>query len=282
MTSKKSYAYCFTINNYTDADIEELKKLEDNPKTRYIIVGRETGEEGTPHIQGYVYFQNQMVFSTFKKLLTRAHIEASRGSIDDNITYCSKDGDFYEHGERPVNQKRKGELGAEYWNSQKKLAIEGKLDEIDPQLFVTHYRTLKAIQKDYANMPTDLPGVTDNDWYYGPSRTGKSFTARQENPGAYLKMCNKWWDGYQSEDTVLIEDFDKRHGEHLAYYMKIWSDYYAFPAEIKGGKINIRPKKIVVTSNWHPSEIWTDNQTLEPIINRFNVKHFQGSINDVL
>lgn len=281
MTSKKSYAYCFTINNWTDADIEELKKLEEDRRTRYLIIGKEVGEEGTPHIQGYVYFHNQMVFKTFKKLLSRAHIEPSRGTVDDNVAYCSKDGDFYEHGDKPINQKRKGELGAEYWETNKKLAIEGKLDQVDPKLFLTHYRSLKNIASDHAVMPPDNETI-ENYWYYGPTGTGKSYAARNENPGYYLKMCNKWWDDYKNEDVVIIEDFDKNHSV-LGHHLKIWGDRYSFPAEVKGSKLNLRPKKIIVTSNWHPSEIWgSEPQTLEPILRRFHLKHFQGSINDVL
>lgn len=280
MTSKKSYAYSFTINNYTEADQLELKKLEENPKTRYLCFGKEVGQEGTPHIQGYVYFQNQMVFASFKKLLTRAHIEPSRGTVDDNVAYCSKDGDFYEHGDRPINQKRKGQLGAEYWETNKKLAMEGKLDQVDPKLFLTHYRTLKVISFDHAPKQANLEQL-DNYWYYGPTGVGKSRKAHEDHPGAFLKGANKWWCDYKYEDVVLIEELDKTHA-CLGHHLKIWADHYVFPAEVKGGKINIRPKSIIVTSNWHPSEIWSEPQTLEPILRRFKLVHFQGSINNLL
>lgn len=259
--------YCFTVNHPTELDRELIQELTHNSKVRYLIQAEEVGEQGTPHIQGYIYFHNAVTFSTLKKALPRAHIEACKGNSTQNIEYCKKDGAFTEFGEPPVTQKRKGEHGAEYWATQKKHAISGELDQIDPKLFLTHYRTLKTIISDYRPMPTDLPD-TDNLWYYGTTGTGKSYKARTENPGHYLKMCNKWWDGYEGEDVVIIEDFDKAH-HVLGHHLKIWADRYAFPAEVKGAKVNLRPKKIIVTSNWRPEEIWSDLQTLDPILRRF-------------
>lgn len=272
MTSSRKRDYCFTINNPTDSDVDELESLRKQSKVRYLIIGREVGEQGTPHLQCYVYYHNAVAFSAVKKALPRAHIEPCKGTPDQNIAYCSKGGDFAEFGDRPISQKRKGELGTDYWESNKQLAISGSLDDVDPRLFLTHYRTLKAIAADYHPMPPDNDDF-DNHWYCGPTGTGKSYKARSENPGHYLKMCNKWWDGYNNEEVAIIEDFDKAHSV-LGHHLKIWADRYAFPAEVKGSHRNLRPKKIIVTSNWHPSEIWTDSQTLDPILRRFKILRF--------
>jgi len=43
--------------------------------------------------------------------------------------------------------------------------------------------------------PTDFTTVKGL-WYWGPPGTGKSHKARADNPGAFLKSQNKWWDGY--------------------------------------------------------------------------------------
>ena len=56
--------------------------------------------------------------------------------------------------------------------------------------------------------------------------------------------------------------------------MKRWSDRYPFPAAIKGGYLKIRPKKIVVTSQYLPEDIWDDKETLEAINRRFKIVHF--------
>lgn len=269
---QRSRAWCFTLNNYSD---DEYSSLLTTP-CAYLVVGKEVGESGTPHLQGYIYFTLQRPLSFVKKINSRAHWEPAKGDSLQNYIYCSKDGDFVEIGTRPLTHaersKKGGQSQKDKWMEIKSKAKAGRLDDIDPKVYVLHYKSLLAIAKDNAPMPPNLDDTCGH-WYYGPTGTGKSRTAREENPDAYLKMANKWWDGYKGEDVVIIEDFDIAHAV-LGHHLKIWADRYAFPAEIKGGKINIRPIKIIITSNYEPSEIWTDNNTLDPIYRRFLIKKF--------
>jgi len=269
MSDGRSLGWCFTLNNPDGSDdFERLSK-----DAHYLIAGRETGDEGTPHFQGYCYFKTKKSLKQMKVYIPRAHWETQRGTFEQAIEYCKKDNDFLEFGTPPMSRKRQGEKGKEYWDEQLSLAKKGRIEECDSKLQLTHMSALLKVVSYYAPMPDDLDECS-NLWYYGTTGTGKSYKARTENPGHYLKMCNKWWDGYKNEDVVIIEDFDKKHADHLGHHMKIWCDRYAFPAEIKGAKLNLRPKTIIVTSNYSPSEIWTDPQTLDPILRRFTIKHF--------
>ena len=86
---KQGRRWCFTINNWCDADVERLKKVN----CKYMVVGVEVGENGTPHLQGYVRLAKPTRFNTVKKLIgVRAHIEAARGTEGENDEYCRKDG----------------------------------------------------------------------------------------------------------------------------------------------------------------------------------------------
>lgn len=46
----------------------------------------------------------------------------------------------------------------------------------------------------------------ESEWHYGPTGTGKSYSVRTKHPDAFIKSNDVWWDGYQGEDTVIIEE----------------------------------------------------------------------------
>lgn len=100
LTSKKkritaSKRWCFTLNNYTDSCIDLLTLKSDLYSKA--IIGKEVGESGTPHLQGYIEFKTRRrPMETFKNagdLGKRIHWEKAKGSADANYKYCSKDGD---------------------------------------------------------------------------------------------------------------------------------------------------------------------------------------------
>ena len=102
MRSKK---WCFTLNNYTAQEEGVLVAAQQDGQlgVQYLCYGREVGDSGTPHLQGFAYFLAPVTFSTAKSRLGvgRIHIERARGTPQQAIAYCEKDGNFNEYGERP-------------------------------------------------------------------------------------------------------------------------------------------------------------------------------------
>lgn len=85
--------WCFTLNNYTEDELNAYIQLLDS-RSQYVI-GKEVGEEGTPHLQGYFECKSPKKFSMVKRWLgDRAHIEKAKGSQEQNYKYCTKDGEF--------------------------------------------------------------------------------------------------------------------------------------------------------------------------------------------
>lgn len=264
----------FTINNYSDIHVTDLVKQDG---FKYILYGKEIAPKtGTPHLQGFVYFKDGKTLSATKKWLGgKAHLEVRKGTFKQIIDYCKKDGDFVEAGKEPVDPLEKGSNEKKRYQRAWELAKEGNLDEIDPDIRLRLYGTLKKIHGDYQPKPQSME-VMDFHWYYGDSGAGKSRRAREENPDHYLKGCNKWWDGYNGEHCVIIDEWEPCHA-CLGNHLKRWCDHHPFDSEAKGSRRMLRPPKIIVTSNYSIEECFPEvkGAALAALLRRFKVTHFE-------
>ena len=93
----------FTCNNYTEQQCDEIFNLD---IWRYVVIGKEIGESGTPHLQGYGVFHNQMRHKKVHDMLKGCHVESRKGSHLQASEYCKKDGDYVEKGDAPQQGKR--------------------------------------------------------------------------------------------------------------------------------------------------------------------------------
>lgn len=255
-------------------------------------MGKEVGEQGTPHIQGFGILKGRgKRLTALKKLLPRAKLIAADATNFSAAKYCMKgaqsheewdklgvDGpnfglaaDFMEYGELPIsNYEAGGKATKKKYEDAWNLAKKGDIENIPPELLIRHYHSFKRIQQDYPTKPSDLPAVCGL-WIYGPPGSGKSLYARKQyGESLYDKNINKWWDGYRFEKNILIDDFDLDH-KCLGHHLKRWADRYSFPAEMKGTTIQIRPEKIIITSNYRIGEIFDDPTLVRALERRFTV-----------
>lgn len=240
--------WCFTLNNYTEAEVAFLTTITEKEDSviRFVAFAHELGSlEETPHLQGYLCCKHSVRMTQLKKLLPRAHLEKMKGRIDQSAAYCSKQSELQKFGIEP---KPPGPSEKNRWAQTLEHAKSSQLDEIEPDIRIRYYNTLNRIARDYAPPPQTIDGLLSNEWIWGPPGSGKSRRAREENPNCYIKSLNKWWENYNGEDVVLIDDFQP--GFHMEYFIKIWSDRYPFRADIKNSSALIRPQRIIVTSNY--------------------------------
>lgn len=97
----RSKYWVFTINNWTE---EEERAIEDYAQEAqdnigqhdctYIVIGREVGESGTRHLQGYIELSTRYRLTQVKRIpgFQRAHLERRRGNARQAADYCLKDG----------------------------------------------------------------------------------------------------------------------------------------------------------------------------------------------
>jgi len=257
--------FTFTYNNYPNTE------LVDNIDCKYIAYSHEVAPTtGTPHLQGFISFNSAKTKQAVIRLLPGCHIEVMNGSIAENEAYCSKSGDLIERGEKPVSNTNRGRAEKLRWQRAKDLAKSGNLEEIDSDIYIRCYNTLKCIAKDHAAKPQ--PCDVKCFWIWGGTGTGKSHAVETTFPECYKKTMDdlKWFDGYNNEDVVYLEDFDV-YQIKWGGMLKRLADRWPMQASIKGSMKYIRPKIVIVTSNYTPDQIWVDPQTLQPLLRRFKV-----------
>lgn len=267
--TKRSRNWCYTLNNYNDDDLKKLKSL----KHVYHVIGKEVGESGTHHLQGYITFPFGKTFGAVTKDVPNAHWERAKGNSKQNMEYCTKDGNYEEFGKRPLTKTEQGKAGKaaekKRWSDALENAKNGDFDDIDADILLRYYRAIKNIREDNYD-PPDLARDVTGIWILGPTGVGKSHLARQCWPNLYDKCCNKWWDGYHDGQVALLDDFDTTHS-CLGHHLKRWADKYPFRAEIKGGTVNLRPPAIVVTSQYVIEEIFPDRALRAALLRRFRI-----------
>lgn len=263
--------WCFTLNNYTDADIEKLELLfNDDMLVSYAVYGYEVGENGTPHLQGYVNFTNKYRLASVTKLVP-GHLEKRKGTAKEAAAYCMKDGNFKQFGKLSKSGGKTDALDA-LTTALDKGSTLLETAELDPATYVRNYRGLIHYQA-LKQKPYEADGVRGI-WIYGPPGVGKSWAARVAatndfGPSVYLKPQSKWWDGYADQKCVILDDADGGCVV-LGHHIKIWADRYACSGEVKGGTVHLQHQRFVVTSNYHPRDLW-EGQMLEAIVRRFKI-----------
>ena len=81
------------MNNWNEQEYEGITEWLHN-NTVGFVVGKEVGESGTPHLQGYFELKEGKTFTSVKKMNERIHIEKAKGKREQNITYCTKEKDY--------------------------------------------------------------------------------------------------------------------------------------------------------------------------------------------
>lgn len=270
--------WVFTLNNYTETEVEQLKQVE----CEYLVFGfEEAPETGTPHLQGFITFTTRKTMHTIKKLLNdRYYLSVSRGSVQEASEYCKKTGHFFEKGTPPPESgARGGQATKRKWEEALSAAREGRFDDIPPDLWIRYRNAWKQEYQEEVNKSTteirDIDLKNHFIWIYGPTGTGKSHLARglarsisEEQP--YLKGLNKWWNGYKGQKVVIIEEATPETCKYLSSLFKQWCDKWPFTAEVKGGSFDhgIRPDYIIITSNYSIEQCFPDENDYLPMKRR--------------
>lgn len=243
--------WCFTLNNppKTNLDCKNDECIGFIPdEMSYIVQGRETGDKGTHHLQGFVAFHKLRRLNNVKRILPGAHWEVCKGNPDQNRTYCIKDGDFCEHGVVPKKAGHRTDIDSLH----ETIRTGSSIDQIVDNHFGLFLKYPRAIDRAIDLYRGDRSWPMSVTVYWGESGTGKTKKAFEDHPDAHFQTLGKWWDGYEGHEHVIWDEF---YGGScpLSFFLKL-TDRYPFRVPIKGGTRKFLAKTITFTSNVSPYE----------------------------
>lgn len=235
----RSRTWMFTLNNPEDTQAPKVLNA------RYCCWQLETGESGTPHLQGYVEFLTAMRLNALRKLLP-CHWETRRGSQAQALSYVTKEDTRtegpWEYGEKAEDGKRKDlkECAA--------LAMTGcskrQLVEHNPEVFIKYAKGLESIRTMYIK-PRTLQ--TQGIYVYGLQNSGKTYLMKKKYPNAYWKDNTQWWDGYDGQSVVIWDEF--QWDTTPINNIKQLLNHAPLKVQVKGSMIEFTSSLIIFLSN---------------------------------
>lgn len=237
----RSKYFCFTINNYTKDELDQLRRLESGSLLTYLICGIERGAGGTPHLQGYLEVPTRQRFSGVCKIpgLGRAHLETRKGNSKQAAEYCRKEGDFFEVGEiSQVRQGKRTDLDdaiedikagcstSDLWNSHSKTMVRNSRGLLELWGQLKAQREVVTFPLDSFTFSLDFCEGTSH-VVIGPSGCGKTSYARSCFPKALF--CSHMDDlgkfDADRHEAIIFDDMGFSHMPRTAQiHLVDWDD----------------------------------------------------------
>lgn len=289
MSNNAVKRWCFTINNYNDEIVDKLKNVDTSFIT-YMVCGFETAPEtNTPHLQCYVELKKRLRRNQVKtKLLGNfeGHFTICNGTTDQNVTYCKKDGDFFEVGARTENhsgQRTDLEAFKECVKQHGGKATYTEMRELHsevaakyPQFFVSyindvanesapiiegtlrnwqlHLKTILDGEPDDRKIifVVDTNGNTGKTWFSHYMIQHSSKKAQVLAPGKHADMAFALMN---NPDIVIIDAPRSKQGDYLQYdFIEAVKNGYVFSSKYESRYKRFKHPHVVVMMNEPPSD----------------------------
>jgi len=280
-TRSRGRHWCFTLNNPTPEEKVKLSEISQTSRGfKYMVYQIEMGLEGTPHIQGYIEFQNSVRFNHVKSLISpRIHLEKRRGTREQARQYCMKEdsrieGPFETGTWIP-------DVGSGFRSDLESIRSDVKAGKSSRELWEDHFATMVRYNRAIDSYRQCISPLRDAGpvvhVLYGPPGTGKSKWCLDTFRGCYWKSQDKWWDEYESQDTVVIDEF---YGWLKFSILLRICDRYPLRLERKGGFVNFTSSTIVICSNTKPRDWYPNVTNFDAFIRRVTIWHYLPTLQE--
>ncbi len=275
--------FCFTANysrgkvqaGFPAEDIQDfLNCTHEHGKGKwqiqYCCIGEEgLGEDQTEHWQGFLQTTKAIRWTAVQKLLPKGwkwHWENKRrdSSCDDARDYCKKEGNlFFEWGVfvPSAGQGARTDLEKVAKDARAGLGYR-QIAKDNPETWIRYHKGIKSLVDIFEE--EKAPDIRDIKvyWLWGVTGSGKSYTAitqqlngRQVYTMHASNLGKKWWDGYDGEEILVIDEFTS--GACNITYLLGLLDTYKLRLAVKDSFTYAKWEEVRVTSNLNfPGEVY--------------------------
>lgn len=237
-----SKRWCFTLNNYTQDQIDWLVPKFQEYCKKYII-GKEVGENGTPHLQGFFEFKvkrrPKAVFDfdcSENNISIHPHYEKAKACDLDQVIYCSKEGSVIQNFGLPK--------------------IPRPLKVINPD---------RPFQQQILKIIKGIPCDRKIFWFYGDGGIGKTqFCKYLSHTHGAICLSGKGADvrngvvqyvatNGDTPEIVIFPIPRSYNTDYLSYEaLENIKDMYFYSGKYEGGMINGNPPHLIIFANEKP------------------------------
>lgn len=276
----RSRNYCFTYHLYENKEIFQTKIKGE----RFIILGDEIGKKTKKkHLQGFIQFETPITWSNCVKRLPEgtAHIKMIRGTVEENINYCSKEAIFIQRGIPSSQGKREDLISLQNDIENGKTNLELAREKTNTYerywRYVNHYRSLLEKEKsDQAIQEFNINNVKLNPfqlsimdslntqserevlWVHDPvGNTGKTYLSKVLIASNHAFRCTNGKSkdiayAYNGE-PIFIMDLSRSLEDHVNYDIieQIKNGLIFSPKYESKHKI-FKPPKVLILANFKP------------------------------
>jgi len=308
----------YRTNDVTEDNIQRIMNLQNNPNNRIDWIVISNPHEGEClkgiHIHVAIKFKISERKSKARNVIidkgeSNYYLEPKykNSTIEQFMSYIIKTGihwsnmtiETFENMEPKKKEENKKINTNELYKDRIKRAKAQDwewFEENDTKWSLSaEYQKLYAKYNQSKNIVTSLKGSDiKNYWIWGKSGTGKSSSIQYLYPDRYMKLLdNKTWDGFSNDnkghEIVHIDELnsfnDIKEGLRGLAGLKCMADVNPFNVRKNYGNetISIRPKSFIITSNYNPSQLLTNLNKYDNVVNleielealrrKFNILH---------
>jgi len=277
--SGRGRSYVFTLNlplittNDQAIEIGDLleARLNNNKVAKFVFQLERGGRNERAHLQGWIYMANACTYKAVHKLFEgkdwQPWVKKARGTPEQCWDYCTKNSTRvhgpWSKGDKPDGQGKRNDI------KEFAMAAKGLGDgTVTIKQLQEEHRTIEARYMKYWDRVIAREQPTRNfetecTLIYGPPATGKTHRIADIVTGMgydlkqdvyYLPVREdskgvQWWDGYEGQPIVVIEDAEPNFMSR-GYFLRL-IDKVPLQVQAKGGHKNFLARHVFVTSNYN-------------------------------